>query len=173
MPYIDVRKQIFCLSNIFILDFSHRPNKLDLYSWYGFLHLEGNKPNCGRNSLSETDGNKKAKKLQQTNKEFDLLPRMLFCDCYLIQSICNIFISTAGCFPPLCTLPCHETHPPLRKRRRTKYWRKNLINSKYINIKTRWMKKGLSDGFELWVLPSFIFKLIEWNKDSSIQNCRW
>ena len=35
-------------------------------------------------------------------------------------------------------------------------WHKNLINSKYINIKARWMKKGLSDGFELLLLPSFI-----------------
>ena len=64
-----------------------------------YILKEINQPNSGGNSLSETDGNMKAKKLQQTNKEFDLLPRMLFCDCYLIQSICNIFISTAGCFP--------------------------------------------------------------------------
>ena len=57
---------------------------------------------------------------------------------------------------PTLTLPCHETHSPLRQRKCTKYWHKNLINSKYINIKTRWRKKGLSDGFELWVLPSLI-----------------
>ena len=104
IPYIDVRRQIFCLSNIFILDFNHRPNKSDSYSWYGFLHLEGNKPNCGGNSLSETDGNKKANKSQQTNKKFGLLPSILFCECYLIQGICDIFISTAGCFPHFALL---------------------------------------------------------------------
>ena len=124
-----------------------------MYSWYGFPHLEGNKPNCGGNSLSETDGNKKAKKSQQTNKEFDLLPRMLFCDCYLIKRICNIFLSTAGCFPNFALFHAMK-HIRLWDKENT------LINSKYINIKTRWMKKGLSDGFQLWVLPSFILNLL-------------
>ena len=43
-----------------------------------FLNLERNKPNCGGNSLSETYGNKKAKKSKQTNKKFDSLPRIFF-----------------------------------------------------------------------------------------------
>ena len=75
---------------------------MELTTYYlvfcNFLYFEGNKPDC-RKFLEWHGWNKKAKKSKQTNNKIYWLPGMLFCDYYFIQSICNIFISTGGCFP--------------------------------------------------------------------------
>ena len=88
---------------------------------------------CGGNSLSETDGNKKAKKSQQTNKKFVSLPSMFFCNCYLIQGICNIFISTGGCSPHFALFHAMK-HFSLWGNENVQNYSKNLIQSKYITL---------------------------------------